>query len=199
MMQVVVVVCILLVAASATTLGPHTALFVLKSFTSTGSSPSCSKYLETVVELPQKNANVAMWCTQTATSAVNYLFVFVNASAFQIVAFGPNDANCTGSPVAQQVVRAGTCFHLLLDNPVVSYNATIVNGGCPASSCSGSATCCWSPTGNQCAPVASGCCCPDYQNVCGSNESCLCGGECPGPSCQCVGCGSQSEGICMNK
>jgi len=189
-----------LVAAVEAQLSAQNAVLVLQTFTSPSPQPTCapSAFLETAYEFTVKTSNTALWCAQTPTSFLNYLFVFKNNQTFQVQSFGALDTNCTGAPIQTQTGTYGSCFHLIGDNPAVSYQVSLQSGACSSGSCSG--TCCWSPQGNGCASgVTNACCCPDFQNACNSGEACICGGECPGPGCQCLGCGPSNEGYCLNQ
>ena len=193
----------LVVAVSGTTLTSQNAIYVLDEYAENTAEPQCDSaaFVSTSYEFAKKNAQLDIWCGQTPTSYLHYLFVFGNNSAALVQTHGANDDTCAGQPLSVQTVSTDKCFRLIGDNPVTSYKLKIVNGACAdASACSSGSTCCYAPQGNQCVKGADQCCCPDYKQACPAGTGCLCGGACPGPQCQCVGCGPTSEGgFCINK
>ncbi len=101
-----------LLAAVEAQLSAQNAVLVLKTFTSPSPQPTCatSAYLETAYEFTRKNSNTALWCAQTPTSFLNYLFLFGTNQTFQIQSFAALNTNCTGAPIQTQTGTFGACL-----------------------------------------------------------------------------------------
>lgn len=99
--------CLLVVANAALT--AKNAIFVLNTFTSNSVAPTCNpaNFLETAYEFAQKNSYSYMWCAQTPTSYLNYLFVFTNTSTVAVQSFPATNVNCTGAPLHLQYITLG--------------------------------------------------------------------------------------------
>jgi hypothetical protein len=101
-------VCFLVFAEAALT--AKNAVYVLSTYTSNNGAANCNQanFLETAYEFAQKNSYSYMWCAQTPTSYLNYLFVFTNSSVVAVQSFDATNTNCTGSPLNLQYITLGT-------------------------------------------------------------------------------------------